>query len=117
MTLKQLEKKIAAVEKRLEKLEKKTRRGNTRRAKGARKTRTRKVTRSGTNGLSEQEKYKKAEELLRAKGMIAELTEREKQMAAEWRARPESERQRILSDFYNLKLDKPLSDIIAENRR
>lgn len=70
--------------------------------------------RSRKRALSENER---ADEILRRAGLLAELTPEEKAMAAEWRALPEEERQRILDEFYNLKLDKPLSEIIIENRR
>ncbi|MEW5720611.1 MAG: hypothetical protein AB1817_18445 [Chloroflexota bacterium] len=56
-------------------------------------------------------------ELLRRKGMIAELTPEEKARAARWDALPEEEKKRIWDEFFNLKLEKPLSDIIIENRR
>jgi len=56
-------------------------------------------------------------ELLRRKGMIAELPPEAKARAERWRALPEEEKKRIWDEFFNLKLDKPLSDIIIENRR
>lgn len=117
MTLKQLEKKIAAVEKRLTVLENKTRRSNGRKAGALRKTRARRTLRSDISALTEREKQARALEALRARGMISEPTEREKQIAAEWMARPEAERKHILEQFYNLKLEKSLSDIVIENRR
>ena len=64
--------------------------------------------------LSERERVR---EILRATGMLAELTPEEKARAARWRALPEEEKKRIQDEFFNLKLDKPLSDIIIENRR
>jgi hypothetical protein len=59
----------------------------------------------------------RVDEILRKAGMLAELTPEEKAMAAEWRALPEDEKKRIQDEFYNLKLDKTLSEIIIENRR
>ena len=56
-------------------------------------------------------------EIARRAGLLAELPPEAKARAAEWRALPEEERKRILDEFYNLKLDKQLSDIIIENRR
>ncbi|MBM3131241.1 MAG: hypothetical protein FJ009_21790 [Chloroflexi bacterium] len=56
-------------------------------------------------------------ELLRRKGMIAELTPKEKARAARWDALPEEDKQRAWDEFFNLKLEKSLSDIIIENRR
>lgn len=64
--------------------------------------------------LSENER---AGEILRRAGLLAELTPKEKAMAAEWRALPEEERQRVRDTLWNLKLEKPLSEIIIENRR
>jgi hypothetical protein len=64
--------------------------------------------------LSEHERV---QEMLRQAGMLAELTPEEKARAARWRALPEEEKKQIWDEFFNLKLDKPLSDIIIENRR
>lgn len=64
--------------------------------------------------LSERERVR---EILREAGMLAELTPEEKARAARWRALPEEEKKRIWDEFFNLKLDKPLSAIIIENRR
>lgn len=57
-----------------------------------------------------------ADEILRRTGMLAELTPEEKAMAAEWRALPQAEKQRVRDELWNLKLEKPLSQIIIENR-
>lgn len=54
--------------------------------------------------------------LLRSKGMIADLPPEAKARAARWDALPEEEKKRISDEFFNLKLDKQLSDIIIENR-
>jgi hypothetical protein len=70
------------------------------------------AARKGT--LSERERVR---EILRSAGMLAELTPEEKARAARWRALPEEEKKRIQDEFFNLKLAKPLSDIIIENRR
>ncbi len=64
--------------------------------------------------LSENEH---ADEILRRAGMLSEATPEEKALVAEWEAEPKAERQRLMDEFYNLKLNKPLSDIIIENRR
>lgn len=56
-------------------------------------------------------------ELLRRKGMIVDLPPEAQARAERWRALPEEEKKRIWDEFFNLKLDKPLSDIIIENRR
>lgn len=67
-----------------------------------------------TRKLSEHERV---DEILRKAGKLVELPPEAKARAAEWRALPEEERKRIWDEFFNLKLDKPLSDIIIENRR
>ncbi|MBI5301969.1 MAG: hypothetical protein HY868_07515 [Chloroflexi bacterium] len=56
------------------------------------------------------------DKVLQRAGLLAELTPEEKAMAAEWRALPEAEKQRIRDTLRNLKLEKPLSQIIIENR-
>ena len=55
-------------------------------------------------------------EILRQSGLLAELTPEEKARAVEWRALPEAEKQRVRDELWNLKLAKPLSQIIIENR-
>ncbi len=59
----------------------------------------------------------RANEVLRRAGLLAELTPEERARAAEWLAMPEEERKKLRDEFYNLKLDKSLSDIVIENRR
>jgi hypothetical protein len=56
-------------------------------------------------------------EVARRAGLLAELTPEEKARAERWHALPEEEKKRIWDEFFNLKLDKQLSDIIIENRR
>jgi predicted nucleic acid-binding Zn-ribbon protein len=109
MTLKQLEKKIAAMEKRLTKLEARARRGM--------KTQSRRTTRSQTAPLTEREKQARILETLRARGLISEPTEREKQLAAEWNARPGEERRRIMETYRASAPNISLADIVMENRR
>lgn len=53
---------------------------------------------------------------LRRAGLLAELTPEEKAMAAEWRSLSEEEKRRVRDQLWNLKLEKPLSQIIIENR-
>ncbi len=57
-----------------------------------------------------------ADQILRETGLLAELTPEEKALAAEWRALPEEEKKRTREELWNLKLEKPLSQIIIENR-
>jgi hypothetical protein len=86
-------------------------------ADGERRTAARKrkptTSRRSTRALSEKEL---AAEILRRAGLLAELSPEEKAMAAEWRALPEEEKQRVREELWNLKLEKPLSQIIIENR-
>ena len=56
-------------------------------------------------------------DIARRAGLLAELPAEAKVRAAEWRALPEAERKKISDEFFHLKLDQPLSDIILENRR
>jgi hypothetical protein len=116
MTLKQLEKKIAAVEKRVAKLEKTKKRTTTRKQNGARKTNGQRTRQSSPSAGSEQARQKHALESLREKGMIVELPPEAKKRAARWRALPQDERKRILNEFSQVRLDKPLSEIIIQNR-
>lgn len=116
MTLKQLEKKIAAMEKRLTVLENKTRR-NGRKPRAAQKARKRGTARTAAATLTEQEKQARILETLRARGMISEPTEREKQLAAEWNARPAAERQRLMEAYRASAPNVSLADIVIENRR
>lgn len=117
MTLKELEKKIAAMERRLAKLEKKYLRPNGHKRNGVRKTRVRRALRSNTRPLTEREKQERALEILRDKGIISEPTGREKKLAAEWMKRPEEERRRMVQDFRASAPNVSLGDIVIENRR
>jgi len=58
-----------------------------------------------------------AQTIARRAGLLAELPPAAKARAARWRALPAAERARILDEFYHLKLERPLSDLISENRR
>ena len=49
--------------------------------------------------------------------MISEPTVREKEIAAEWRARPAEERKRIVEEFRAIAPNISLADIVIENRR
>ncbi len=116
MTVNELEKKIRTLERRLEKLERSSR------PKNGRVTRKRRARRQATALAPERAQSYTAEaqkslEIARRAGLLVELPPEAKQRAAEWRALPEEERQHILDEFSNLKLDKSLSDIIIENRR
>jgi hypothetical protein len=55
--------------------------------------------------------------LLRAKGLISEPTEREREIAAEWEALSEEEKRSHRELMDSLRLDSPLSQIILDNRR
>jgi hypothetical protein len=65
-------------------------------------------------GLSERER---ALAILKAEGLIRDLTSEEQALAAEWRALPEEEKQAHIRLMRSLVLDPPLSQIIIENRR
>lgn len=54
---------------------------------------------------------------LKAEGLIRDLTPQERASAAQWKALPEEEKQAVIQELRNLKLDPMLSDIIIQNRR
>jgi hypothetical protein len=64
--------------------------------------------------LSERER---ALAVLKAEGLIRDLTPEEQALAVEWRALPEEEKQAHIRLMRSLVLDPPLSQIIIENRR
>jgi ABC-type metal ion transport system substrate-binding protein len=64
--------------------------------------------------LSERER---ALAILKAKGLIRDLTPEEQALAAEWQALSEEEKQAHIQLMKSLVLDPPLSQIIIENRR
>ena len=59
----------------------------------------------------------RVDEILRAAGLLSKPTTQEKQLVAEWNAIPAEERTRLTEEFRNAKFDKPLSEIVIENRR
>jgi hypothetical protein len=116
MTVKELEKKIRTLERRLEKLERSSRPRN------GRAMRKKRARRQAFAIPPEQIQSQSAEaqlslEIARRAGLLAELPPEAKARAEQWRALPEDEKKRIWDEFFNLKLDKSLSDIIIENRR
>ncbi|MCX7837889.1 MAG: hypothetical protein N2559_00305 [Anaerolineae bacterium] len=74
-------------------------------------------TRTRTTSRRKLSNHEHVQKILRQAGMLAELTPEEKARAARWSALPAEEQRRIWDEFFNLKLDKPLSDVIVENRR
>ena len=50
-------------------------------------------------------------------GLLAELPHEARARVERWRALPEAEKKHVLDEFYNLRLDQPLSDLIIENRQ
>lgn len=103
--LERLQQKVAVLEKRLTKLEKKNGK-----SKGVKRNGRARTTKSP---LNERER---AREILRRAGMLAELTPEEKARAAEWRALPKIEKQRTFQKLYSLRLDPPLSETILQDR-
>ncbi len=108
--LKRLKSEVETLKKKVARLE---RRENGKRRSIARKRRLT-TPRLRKRGLNENER---ADQILRRAGLLAEPTEREKQLVAEWRAVPESERNRLLDQFRSTKLNIPLSQIVIEQRR
>ncbi len=101
LELKRLQREVATLKKKVARLE---RRGNGEARAEMPKART----------MSENER---ADEILRRAGLLSEPTEKEKQLVQEWERVPLSERQRLVQVLRNVKLDKPLSEMITENRR
>ena len=58
----------------------------------------------------------RADEILRRAGLLAELTPKEKALAAEWRALSDEEKRQTQEELWNLKPTQSLSQIIIENR-
>jgi hypothetical protein len=116
VTVKELEKKVRILERRLEKLERSSRTKNGRVAR-ERQARRQASTLAPELAQAHTTEAQRSLEIARHAGLLAELPPEAKQRAAEWRALPDAERQRLLDEFFNLKLDKQLSDIIIENRR
>ena len=54
--------------------------------------------------------------LLKSKGLIGEPTEEEKRLAAEWRALPEEEKEKVNQALRNIRLDQTVAELIAEVR-
>ena len=82
------------------------------------KSSARKKKPSGTAVRSSQQDQAKAAsalDVVRRAGMLAELPPEARSRVERWRAMPEDEREHILDEFFNLQLDRPLSDIIIEN--
>lgn len=59
----------------------------------------------------------RADQVLRAAGLLSEPTSLERRRVAQWQATPIEKRKRLVSEFRALKLEKPLSQIVVENRR
>ena len=117
MTVKEMEKEIASIKRHLTKLEKQEPRQKGQARTRARKTSSRRALLSDPTALTEREKQERALKVLRAKRMLSEPTEREKQMAAEWMVRPEAERTRLTEEFRASAPNVSLSDIVIANRR
>ncbi len=115
MTVKQLERRVGTLEKRVARLERKPRSGNGGKARQVESNH--KPTTKSDDTLRFAPDAQKSIDIARRAGLLAELPPAAKARAARWRALPEEEKNRISAEFFNLKLDKSLSDIIIENRR
>ena len=117
MTLKQIEKKLAAVERRLQKLEQGRQPSGVARKPRAHKGNGNGAKRAVIASSKAKTANQRAHEILESAGLLADLPPEAKKRAAAWRARPAQERKRILEEFSAIPLDKPLSEILLENRR
>jgi len=100
--LKQIQREIATLKKKVARLEKRANGKPRPLAPAAR-----------TTPVSERERVRA---MLRAADLTADLTPEEKALAAEWRALPLAKKRRVQETLWNLKLAKPLSQIVIENR-
>jgi hypothetical protein len=107
--LKRMQREIEILKKKVVRLE--------RRESGKRQVeRPRKSTGSRERKGSASER-ERASGALQAAGLVSEPTEYERQLVAEWRQVPEPERNQLVEQFRNMELDRPLSDLIIEQRR
>ena len=109
--IRELDQRLERVEKQVARLEreKKSRREGSPTVRQSSRTRTRVVVR--------RSRSEEVDEILRRAGLLHEPTERERQLVAEWQAVSLEERTRLVEEFRAMKFEKPLSDIIIENRR
>ncbi len=115
MTVKQLERRVGTLERRVAKLEETSRSGNGGKVRTVGQVRAPVAKSNAAPGFAPE--AQKSIDIARRAGLLAELPPAAKARAARWRALPEEEKNRISAEFFNLKLDKSLSDIIIENRR
>ena len=64
-------------------------------------------------GVSERER---GIEILRRAGALAELTPEEKQLAAAWRALPETRKRQVIETLKTTKFNPPLSETVIQDR-
>ncbi|MBI3741288.1 MAG: hypothetical protein HY257_05975 [Chloroflexi bacterium] len=101
--LKRLQREVAALKEKVARLE-----------RGREDYSTRRADKLETRASSENER---ADEILRRAGLLAEPSPEEISRAERWMALPQAQREKLRGEFYNAKLDKPLSEIVIENRR
>lgn len=103
--LKRLQQKVAALEKRLAKLEKKNGKSKAAHRNG--------LPRVAKTRSSERER---AREILRRAGVTREPTQEEKRLGAEWNALPEARKRYITHQTQTLQLNPSLSETILQER-
>ncbi len=115
MTVKQLERRVGTLEKRVARLERKPRSGNGGKARQVESNH--KPTTKSDDTLRFAPDAQKSIDIARRAGLLAELPPEAKVRAARWRALPEEEQKRISDEFFNLKLDKSLSHVMFSGQR
>lgn len=72
---------------------------------------------AATTEMEELSERERALTILKAAGLIRDLTPEERALAAEWQVLSEEEKRAHVQLMRSLALDPPLSQIIIENRR
>ncbi|MBI3538011.1 MAG: hypothetical protein HY070_10695 [Chloroflexi bacterium] len=98
--LKRLQREVAALKKKVARLERKENGGE-------------RVTRTPARGLSERTRVR---EILRDAGMTRDLTPTEKQLAAEWRALPAERKNHVIQKLQIVRFNPPISESILQDR-
>lgn len=113
MTTKQMEKKIAELERRLAKLEEQKRKSLKVRKQARTVRRTRRASKPLQSGASNSQIVR----ALQGEGVLAKPTEQELAAVASWQAQPQTTRAKLVDEFRMAAPSHQLSDIVIENRR
>lgn len=109
--LKKLQREIKQLQKRVAKLE--TTRN---RARAVTQKRGKRVVPRKPTATRPLKSNKEIIALLKSKGLIRDLTEQEKKLAAEWRALSPQEKQETNRELRSIRLDQTIAELVAEMR-